>query len=260
MTYKGFDLTGKVALITGGNSGIGLGMAEAVAEAGAQVCIWGTSAEKNASALAKLNTYGTKVSALVCNVADEADVARCFNETLAGFGRLDACFANAGVVARPTSFLEMPTEDWRRVFSVNLDGVFYTLRAAARHMVERARNNDPGGRLIGTASIAAISGAARNEAYAATKGALISMINALAVEFARYGITANALLPGWVETAMTEDFFGSKAFADAVKPRIPAGRWGKPTDFGAIAVYLMSDASAYHTGDTLRIDGGYCLF
>jgi NAD(P)-dependent dehydrogenase (short-subunit alcohol dehydrogenase family) len=82
----------------------------------------------------------------------------------------------------------------------------------------------------------------------------------LAVEFASYGITDNALLPGWVETAMTEDFFGSKAFADAVKPRIPAGRWGKPTDFGAIAVYLMSDASAYHTGDTLRIDGGYCLF
>lgn len=260
MAYQAFDLTGKVALITGGNGGIGLGMAEAVAEAGASVCIWGTQADKNAAALEKLSACGGKTAAFVCNVASEAEVESAFASTLAEFGRVDACFANAGVTGVPTPFINISTEDWRQVLGVNLDGVFYTFRAAARHMVERAKHQDPGGRLIGTASIAAISGAARNEHYAATKGALLSIIKALAVEYARYGVTANAILPGWIETAMTERFFASETFATAVKPRIPLGRWGKPEDFGAIAVYLMSDASAYHTGDCLRIDGGYLLF
>jgi NAD(P)-dependent dehydrogenase (short-subunit alcohol dehydrogenase family) len=260
VAYKAFDLSGKVALITGGNSGIGLGMAEAVAEAGANVCIWGTNTEKNASALQRLQAYGTKTAALICDVADETAVENRFAETLGEFGRVDACFANAGINATPTPFTHTPTETWRQVLSVNLDGTFYTLRAAARHMIKRAMNNDPGGRLVATASIAAVSGAARNEHYAATKGGIISMINALAVELARYSITANAILPGWIETAMTQDFFRSAKFAEAVKPRIPVGRWGEPADFGAIAIYLMSAASAYHTGDTIRIDGGYCLF
>jgi NAD(P)-dependent dehydrogenase (short-subunit alcohol dehydrogenase family) len=260
MAYQAFDLTGQVALVTGGNGGIGLGMAEAVAAAGAGVCIWGTNAEKNAVAVEKLRAHGTPVAALVCDVTDEAQVEQRFQETLAEFGRVDACFANAGVIAPPTSFLKMASQDWRRVLGVNLDGVFYTFRTAARHMVERAKNNDPGGRLIATASIAAISGAARNEHYAVTKGGVVSMIKALAVEFAQYGITANALLPGWVETDMTADFFNSPKFSAVVKPRIPAGRWGKPEDFGALAIYLMSAASAYHTGDTIRIDGGYCVF
>ncbi len=144
--------------------------------------------------------------------------------------------------------------------AVNLDGAFFTLRAAARHMVARAKAGDPGGRLVGTASIAAVSGAARNEHYGATKGALVSLMNALAVEHARYGITANAILPGWTESAMTQPLFDSEVFSSGVKPRIPAGRWGTPADFGGIAVYLASDASGYHTGDCLRIDGGYLLF
>jgi NAD(P)-dependent dehydrogenase (short-subunit alcohol dehydrogenase family) len=143
---------------------------------------------------------------------------------------------------------------------VNLDGAFYTLRAAARHMVERAEAGDPGGRLIGTASLAALSGAARNEHYAATKGALVSMIRAMAVEFARWGVTANSVLPGWIETEMTAPAFNWDKFRDAVLPRIPVRRWGKAEDFGGIAVYLMSDASAYHTADSLLIDGGYWVF
>jgi len=260
MTYQAFDLSGKVALITGGNSGIGLGMAEAVAAAGANVCLWGSNPEKNAVALDKLKTYGTRVAALVCDVADEASVENSVSQTLTEFGRIDACFANAGVNNKPTSFLEASTAEWRRVLNVNLDGVFYTFRTVARHMVERAKQGDPGGRLIGTASIAAISGASRNEAYAATKGGLLAIVRALAVELARHRITANAILPGWIETAMTQGAFQSQTFAAAVKPRIPLGRWGKPEDFGAIAVYLMSDASAYHTGDCIRIDGGYVLF
>ncbi|MBT3703848.1 MAG: SDR family oxidoreductase, partial [Alphaproteobacteria bacterium] len=136
----------------------------------------------------------------------------------------------------------------------------YTLKAAAAHMSDRAKNGDPGGRLVATASLAAISGAARNEHYAATKGGVISMIRALAVEFAQDGITANAVLPGWIETDMTERLTTWDKFSDAVLPRIPAKRWGKPEDFGGSAVYLMSDASSYHTGDTFLIDGGYFLF
>src|SRR5690606_20130017 len=260
MAYKPFDLTGKVALITGGNGGIGLGMAEAIAQSGGDVCIWGTNAEKNKAAVETLKAHGTRVSSLTCNVADEKEVKDCFAETLSQFGRVDGCFANAGVTSGKKSFLDIDDKEWQRVLSINLDGVFYTLQAATRHMVERAEKGDPGGRLVATASLAAISGAARNEHYAATKGGVISMIRALAVEFARHGITANALLPGWIETAMTENAFGWQKFADNVMPRIPARRWGKPEDLGGMAVYLMSDASAYHTGDTMLIDGGYFLF
>ena len=260
MSYQPFDLSGKVALITGGNGGIGLGMAEAAARAGADVCIWGTNADKNAAATESLKAHGGNVQALICDVADEARVEEAFNETLSLMGRVDTCIANAGVSGRSKSFLDIDAEEWRRVLGVNLDGVFYTLKAAAAHMTARAEAGDPGGRLVATASLAAISGAARNEHYAATKGGVISMIRALAVEFARHDITANAVLPGWIETDMTERLTSWDKFSDAVLPRIPAKRWGKPEDFGAIAVYIMSDASAYHTGDTFLIDGGYFLF
>ena len=255
--YKAFDLTGKVALVTGGNSGIGLGMARALAEAGADIAIWGTNAAKNAAAQAELETSGRKVLALQCDVSDETAVDQAFAETLRVLGRVDGCFANAGVSGRGAgSFLEIGAEEWHRVLGVNLDGAFFTFRAAARHMVERG----DGGVLVGTASLAAIEGAARNEHYAATKGGLISMIRALAVEFARHGIRANAILPGWIETDMTANAIGNERFANNVLPRIPMRRWGDGTDFGGIAVYLMSPASSYHTGDTFLIDGGYALF
>ena len=258
MAYKAFDLTGKTVLITGGNSGIGLGMAEALAQAGASVCIWGTNAEKNAAALARLKAHGATALALHCDVGEEQEVEKRFAETVAAFGKVDACFANAGVSGRAgvKSFTEMSAEEWKRVTRVNLDGAFYTLRAAARHMAEGGR----GGALVGTASLAAISGQPRGEHYAATKGGLISMIRALAVEFARHGIRANAILPGWIETAMTEKALNWDKFRDKVLPRVPMRRWGQPADFGAIAVYLVSDASSYHTGDTFLIDGGYSLF
>jgi len=255
--FTPFDLTGKVALVTGGNSGIGLGMARAVALAGADIAIWGTNATKNAAARADLANTGREVLALECDVADEKAVEQAFADTLRTFGRVDGCFANAGVSGRGAkSFLDISADEWHRVLGVNLDGAFYTLRAAARHMVERG----DGGALVATASLAAISGAARNEHYAATKGGLISMVRALAVEFARYGIRANAILPGWIETDMTANAIGSEKFAANVLPRIPMRRWGTGSDFGGIAVYLMSQASAYHTGDTFLIDGGYALF
>jgi NAD(P)-dependent dehydrogenase (short-subunit alcohol dehydrogenase family) len=258
MAFKAFDLTGKTALITGGNSGIGLGMAEALAQAGASLCIWGSNADKNAAALARLKALGGRALALQCDVGDEAQVEQRFAETVTALGPVHACFANAGVSGRAEvkSFTEMSAAEWKRVTRVNLDGAFYTLRAAARHMVGHGQ----GGALVGTASLAAISGQPRGEHYAATKGGLISMIRALAVEFARHGVRANAILPGWIETAMTEKALNWDKFRDKVLPRVPARRWGRPEDFGAIAVYLVSDASSYHTGDTFLIDGGYSLF
>ena len=256
MAYRPFDLRGKVALVTGGNSGIGLGMAEALAEAGADVAIWGTNAARNAAAKEVLAATGVRVHAAVCDVGDEAAVERAMEGTLAALARVDACFANAGTYGRKTRFKELDSAEWHRVTRVNLDGAFHTLRAAARHMVERGG----GGSLVGTASLAAIEGAARNAHYAATKGALLAVIRALAVELARHGIRANAILPGWIETPMTAGSVADAKFAAAVLPRIPARRWGRAADFGGLAVYLASEASAYHSGDCLVVDGGYSLF
>ena len=260
MPFAPFDLTGKVAVITGGNGGIGLGMARGLAAAGAEVSIWGTRADKNAVALAELEQIGPRVSALVCDVASETDVERCMQITLATHGRIDGCFANAGIGGRGTRFDETTDEEWQRILAVNLDGVFYTFKHAARHMRERAEHGDLGGRLIGTASLAAISGQARGEHYAATKGGLVAVIKALAVEYARYGVTAHTLLPGWIETAMTEGSFNNPKFVENVMKRVPMRRWGQPEDFAGIAVYIMSDASAYHTAETFLIDGGYFAF
>ena len=252
-----FDLTGKVALVTGGNSGIGLGIARMLAEAGADVAIWGTNPAKNEAARAELAATGRRVLALACDVGDEAAVEAAFARTVAELGHVDGCFANAGVSGRGQhSFLDMTTAEWNRVLRVNLHGAFYTFRAAARHMVHRGK----GGVLVGTASLAAIEAAPRSEHYAATKGAMISMIRAMAVEFARHRIRAHAILPGWIETDMTANAIGNPKFHDNVMPRIPMRRWGTGGDFGGIAVYLMSDASAYHTGDSFVIDGGYSMF
>jgi NAD(P)-dependent dehydrogenase (short-subunit alcohol dehydrogenase family) len=138
--------------------------------------------------------------------------------------------------------------------------VFWTLREAAKHMIERAKAGDPGGSLIGVASLAAVEGAARNEAYAATKGGVISMMKSIAVEHARYGVRANSILPGWIATDMTAGAQGNDTFTSKVISRVPMRRWGEPEDFGGMAVYLASDASRFHTGDTFMIDGGYAIF
>jgi len=258
MKERTFDLSGKVALITGGNGGIGLGMADAIAKAGANVAIWGTNREKNAKAVEQLRAHGVEAEAWVCNVADRAEVDAAMAKTLDRFGRVDGCFANAGVSGRGArSFLDITPDEWRRVLSVNLDGVYHTYQAVLRHMVGRAEAGDPGGRLACVSSLASLSGAARNEHYAASKGALNAMTFALSVEFARHGITANAILPGWIATDMTENAMSDQKFAQAAGKRIPARRWGQPDDFGGIAVYLMSDASSYHTGQLIQIDGGY---
>src|SRR5262249_44873703 len=160
-------------LVTGGNGGIGLGMAEGMAAAGADVVIWGGNPDKLASAETKLKAHGRRVLAQRCDVADEHAVERNPAQAIKGLGRLDAGVAKAGVSQKRAALPEFPTEEWRRVMSVNLDGAFFTLRAASRHMVARAQAGDPGGRLVAVASTAAVHGPARAAAYAASKGALL---------------------------------------------------------------------------------------
>lgn len=259
MAFKPFDLTGKVALVTGGNGGIGLGMAEGLASAGATVAIWGQNPDKNAKAEAALKACGGEVLAQQVDVADEASVVAGVAEVLKQFGRLDFVAANAGI-GGGAAFDEMTTENWRRVTTINLDAVFWTFREAARHMVGRAEAGDPGGSLLVTSSTSAIHGAARNQAYASTKGAVLSMIRGLAVEYARHGIRANAILPGWIRSDMTERLQGWDKFNENVISRVPMRRWGDPEDFSGIAIYLASDASRFHTGDSIVIDGGYTIY
>jgi NAD(P)-dependent dehydrogenase (short-subunit alcohol dehydrogenase family) len=256
-----FDLTGRVAVITGGNGGIGLGIAQALAAAGCNVSIWGRNAEKNKSAAATMAGCNGKVDARVCDVTDPASVKSAIAATLERFGRVDGCFANAGIGGGGRhAFIDRTEEQWRTMFATNLDGVFHVFQAAARHMTERATAGDPFGRLVATSSLASLFGTARNEHYAATKAAINALVRALAVELARQGVTSNAILPGWIKSDMTAGIMANEKFVGAVMPRIPMRRFGEPSDFGGIAVYLMSKASSYHTADCFVIDGGYTAF
>jgi NAD(P)-dependent dehydrogenase (short-subunit alcohol dehydrogenase family) len=256
MAFTSFDLSGKVALVTGGNGGLGLGIAEGLASAGADVAIWGTNAKKNAAAAERLASYGKRVHTELCDVGDESAVDAAMQRTVAALGRLDGCFANAGVGGARMPFETLTTELWRNTLRVNLDGAFFTLRAASRQLLAQG----DGGVLVGTASLAAIEGASRNEHYAATKGGLISMMRALAVEYARHGIRAHSILPGWIRTDMSAEAQTSDAFQSMIDKRVPMRRWGEGGDFAGIAIYLMSGASSFHTGDTFVIDGGYAIY
>jgi NAD(P)-dependent dehydrogenase (short-subunit alcohol dehydrogenase family) len=256
-----FDLTGRVAVITGGNGGIGLGIAQALNSAGCNVSIWGRNAEKNRNAAATMAAGPGKVDTRVCDVSDPASVKAAMKATLDAFGRVDGCFANAGIGGGGRrAFIDRTEEEWRKMFATNLDGVFHVFQAAARHMTERAEAGDGFGRLVATSSLASIFGTARNEHYAGTKAALNALCRALAVELARYGVTANAILPGWIKSDMTAGIMANEKFVANVMPRIPVRRFGEPSDFGGIAVYLMSKASSYHTADCFVIDGGYTAF
>ncbi|MDH2380359.1 SDR family oxidoreductase [Bradyrhizobium sp. CER78] len=256
-----FDLTGRVAVITGGNGGIGLGIAQALNAAGCNVAIWGRNAEKNANAAASMKAGPGKVATQFCDVSDPGSVKTAMKATLDTFGRVDGCFANAGIGGGGRrSFIDRTEEEWRKMFATNLDGVFHVFQAAARHMTERSEAGDKFGRLVATSSLASLFGTARNEHYAGTKAALNALCRALGVELARHGVTANAILPGWIKSDMTAGIMANDKFVANVMPRIPVRRFGEPSDFGGIAVYLMSKASSYHTADCFVIDGGYTAF
>lgn len=257
--YTPFDLSGRGVVVTGGNGGIGLGMARALLASGASVAIWGSSPAKTEAAKAQLASEcgdASRVHAFVCDVGEESQVEAAFAKSVQALGRVHACFANAGVSSKGIVLTEMSLDEFRRVQRVNVEGVFLTFRAAARHMAEHGQ----GGSLVATASTAAVEGAARNSHYGASKGAVTAFVRALAVELARHKIRVNSILPGWIVTDMTDKSVHNPKFAEAVLPRIPARRWGEIDDFGGIAVYLASDASAYATGEQFLIDGGYTKF
>lgn len=255
-----FDLTGKVALVTGGNGGIGLGMAKGLARHGATVIIWGTNDEKNAAAIEALSEHGGIVRAEKVDVADEDAVKAAMDKIIEEFGRIDQAIANAGIGQSRRDMFDISREDFEKLESINVHGVFFTLREAARHMIARDKAGDGGGALVGIASTAAIHGAARNEHYGATKGAVVSMCRAMAVELARHKITVNSILPGWIKSDMTAGLQAMDKFNERVIGRVPMGGWGEPEDFAGIAVYLASKAARFHTGDALVIDGGYTIY
>ncbi len=250
-----FDLSGRVVVVTGGNAGIGLAMARAVAEAGAEVAIWGRRAEKNQEAAEQLRDAGHEVSTHEVDVTDEAGVEGAFANSIAAHGKVDSLIANAGA-GFPGAFHELSLEQWRRAISVNLDGAFLCFRAAARHMIERGG----GGALVGVSSTSAVHGAGGNQAYSAAKAGVASLVRGLAVELARHGIRANTLMPGWTETDMTAPLQGWEKFMSATTARTPVRRWGRPEDMAPAAVFLADPTLVFHTGDTVVVDGGYTVF
>lgn len=256
MSADGLPLDGEVVVVTGGNSGIGLGMARGLAKAGASVCIWGRRRERNQAAVEALSGLGGDVAAFECDVSSEEAIRAAFAETVERCGRVDACFANAGSAPGFVPFVDLELDTWRRSLAVNLDGAMLTLREAARHMVERGE----GGSLVVVSSTSAMQGAPMNQTYSVAKTGLVALARGLAVELARHRIRVNALLPGWTDTDMLAWGHQNEKFRDNTVARTPVRRWADPDEFGAVAVYLARRDLTFHTGDELVVDGGYTKF
>lgn len=253
MTKGLFDLSGKVTVVTGGNGGIGLGFARGIAKQGGDLEIWARNAEKNAAAKAELEAHGVRVTTRQVDVSSEAEVLGAYEALMRESGRVDCVFANSGISPNSSSLLEMTTKQWRDLLDINLHGAFYTLREGARLMVDRAKAGEPGGSLVFCGSLSMFVGLAGRENYAVAKAGIGALIRGMAVEFGIYGIRANTIAPGYIKTELTgpEDTPYDKFFAS----RTPIPRPGRPQDFEAIAAYLASDASSFHSGDTIVIDG-----
>jgi NAD(P)-dependent dehydrogenase (short-subunit alcohol dehydrogenase family) len=255
-----FDLSGKVAIVTGGNSGLGLGFARGIAKQGGDVVIWGRSAEKNAAAKKELETHGVRVKARQVDVSSEEQVIAGYNALMKEFGRVDCVIANAGLPPPMTnSILEVPTKDYLAFLDVSMHGAFYTLREGARHMVKRAQAGEPGGSLVFCGSLSMFLGLAGKVQYAAAKAGMGAAIRSMAVEFGKYGIRANSIAPGYIKTGMTGDSAELSPTDKYFASLTPIPRPGYAADFEAIAAYLASDASSFHSGDTIVIDGAYLI-
>ncbi|MGI9327073.1 MAG: SDR family NAD(P)-dependent oxidoreductase [Pseudomonadales bacterium] len=250
------NLTNKVFLITGGNGGIGLGMAEGIVLSGGSVVIWGRDEAKNAEAVATLEGLGGKACAFACDVADESQVIDSMQRSLSTMGRLDGAFANAGRSGTGTAFVDLPLAEWRAVMDVNLDGVFLTLREAAKVLIDQGE----GGSLVLVSSTSAIHGAAGNEAYGTAKTGLNGLMRALAVGLARHKIRVNSLLPGWTITDLAKRSYESDVFRTATVKRTPVRRWAEPQEFREVGAYLADPSQTYHTGQEICVDGGYTVF
>jgi len=247
-----FDLTGRVAIVTGGNGGIGLGMARGLAQAGAGVFVAGRDAKKNEAAVKELTGLGAKAASTVADLAFDAGCRAVVKEALARFGQVDILVNNAGINIRKRPE-EYSAADWHQVLDTNLTSAF-TLSQAAYPEMKRAGR----GKIINTGSMMSIFGASFAAPYAASKGGIVQLTKALATAWAQDNIQVNAVLPGWIDTALTRNARQQvEGLHERVLGRTPAGRWGDPNDFAGIAVFLASPASDFVTGAAIPVDGGF---
>ncbi len=249
-----FSLRGRVGLVTGGNGGIGLGLARGLAKAGAALAVAGRNAEKNAAAVAELQALGAQAVSVVVDVTEPASIQAMVDETVSKLGRLDILVNNAGMNIRRRPE-EYRLEDWHQVLATNLTSAMLASQAAYPHLKAHGC-----GRVINNGSMLSIFGLPFHAAYGASKGGVVQMTRSTAVAWAPDGITVNVLLPGWIDTDLT-----SKARTDMptlhedVVRRTPVKRWGKPADFEGIAAFLASDAAAFITGTAIPVDGGFSV-
>ena len=249
-----FNLNGKVAIVTGGNGGIGLAYAKGLVKAGAKVAVWGRNTEKNSQAIDELQKLGGDVAAFVADVTDIAQVKSAFDATLAKFEKVDICFANAGSAGPVKSLHKLSDEAWNNLLDINLNSVVYTYRLVIKHLLERQAP----GKLIVTSSIAALVGSGHASGYSATKAAVLGLTRSLAVELGRKGIQVNAILPGFVGTEMTDN--APDIFLEGVKRRSCSGKLGTVEQMEGIAVFLASASSDYITGQSIVMDGGHTIY
>jgi NAD(P)-dependent dehydrogenase (short-subunit alcohol dehydrogenase family) len=252
-----FDLTGKVALVTGGNSGLGFAFAKGLAESGADVVLWGRRADRNAEAVEKLAVYGTRVAARQVDVSVEAEVVDGVAAAVEAMGRIDTLVLNAGF-ASAAPLHQMSSAVYHDLLAVNLHGVFYTLREGAKHMIARSEAGDRGGSIIFCGSLAIFRGVRGLAHYNAAKGGLHGLCINASVELGPYGIRCNTVAPGLIRTEIGGgvDSDVGRTNRERTIQRAPLGRIGESADLEGIAVYLASDRSSYHTGDIITIDGG----
>ncbi len=247
-----FDLKGKVALVTGGNGGIGLGMARGLAAAGANVVVAGRNREKSLAAVAELERYGPAAQAVEVDVASETSVAAMVEAVVGRWGRLDILINNAGINIRKPAH-ELALEEWRRVLDTNLTSAFLCARA-----VYPAMKRGGGGKIVNIGSMLSIFGASFAPAYGASKGGIVQLTKSLACAWAPDNIQVNAVLPGWIDTDLTRQARRDvPGLHERVLARTPAGRWGRIEDMAGIAVFLASPASDFITGTAIPVDGGY---
>ena len=248
-----FDLTGHVALMTGGNGGLGLAMARGLAKAGAKIAIWGRNEKKNALSVAELEALGGEAKAFACDVTKAVSSVQAFAATITHFGKIDSCFANAGGGGARGSFHTMTREDWMSTADLNLMSVVDTFQHATRHWLGRKAP----GKLIATSSIAGMLGIPGGTGYSTTKAAVQGLVRSLAIEYGRAGIQANAILPGFIETEMS--LSAPQHFQDACKRRAASGKIGQLEDMEGIAVFLASPESRFMTGQCVVLDGGHSI-
>jgi len=249
-----FDLTGKVAIVTGGNGGIGLGMARGLAEAGADIAIVGRNETKSNAAVAELKQNGSKAISIVVDVTDKAAVTDMVELVVRELGRVDILVNNAGInIRKPPQALDI--EEWDRVIGTNLTSAFLCSQA-----VYPAMKAAGGGKIINIGSMMSIFGASFAPAYAASKGGIVQFTRSCACAWAADNIQANAVLPGWIDTDLTRRARAEiDGLHDRVLARTPAARWGASNDFAGIAVFLSSAASDFVTGTAIPVDGGYSI-